>query len=89
MDEDEFETEVKDLIEWSKNLDYDEFVKKQHPERDAGTNPNKEQTPAINTISTPQNTDTDNGNMFSKETFKTNESMSELDRVKHLMNYRN
>lgn len=27
MDEDEFETEVKDLIEWSKNLDYDEYVK--------------------------------------------------------------
>jgi hypothetical protein len=74
---------------WANTDDYDEFVKKQHPERDAGTNPNKEQTPAINTISTPQNTDTDNGNMFSKETFKTNESMSELDRVKHLMNYRN
>ncbi len=27
MEEDEFDSEVKDLIEWSKNLDYDEYVK--------------------------------------------------------------
>lgn len=71
---------------WANTDDYNDFVKNQHPEQ--GTNTNKEEKPAINTISTPQNTDTDNGNMFSKETFKTNESMSELDRVKHLMNYR-
>lgn len=27
MDEDQFESEVKDLIEWSNNLDYNEYVK--------------------------------------------------------------
>lgn len=27
MDEDDFDKEVKDLIEWSNNLDYDEYVR--------------------------------------------------------------
>ena len=27
MDEDEFDSEVNELIEWSNNLDYDQYVK--------------------------------------------------------------
>ena len=27
MDEEDFDKEVKDLIEWSNNLDYDEYVR--------------------------------------------------------------
>jgi hypothetical protein len=73
---------------WANTDDYDKFIAKYHADQDANKDTNKEQTPAINTTSTPQSTDTDNGSMFSKETFKTNESVSELDRVIHLMNYR-
>lgn len=47
---------------------------------------NNAQKPENNT-STPQSTDTDNGSMFSKDTFK--ESSTELERVKYLMGYRN
>jgi len=43
--------------------------------------------PTENPNSKPQNTDTDNGSMFSKDTFK--ESSTELERVKYLMGYRN
>lgn len=56
------------------------YKAKQDAEKPA-ENPNK------NTNSRPQNTDTDNGSMFSKDTFK--ESSTELERVKYLMGYRN
>jgi hypothetical protein len=66
----------------------DPFMQKYKADQAAAKTSDKQETPAINTTSTPQSTDTDNGNMFSKETFKTNESSSELNRIRDLIGYR-